>query len=157
MNYEKLATDLRRDEGKEPRKLWDTPGLQPYTDTEGHLTIGYGRLIDPDLGGGISEEEAEYLLQNDIQKKAVGELDKGLPWWRGLPEDAQRGLANMCFQLGLPRLKKFKKTLAHLEAGEFDEAADECLRGAKPGTASKWAKQTPERAERISQLFKGAR
>jgi lysozyme len=149
MDYEKLAADLRRDEGKEPRKFWGKPGLQPYVDTEGHLTIGYGRLIDPALGGGISEEEAEYLLQNDMRKKAISELDKGFPWWCDMPEPAQRGLANMCFQLGLPRLKKFKKTLAYLEAGNFGEAAVECL-------DSRWAKQTPERAQRISRLFRDA-
>ncbi len=148
MDHDQLIEDLKHDEGAEPRALWDTPGLQPYLDTQGHLTIGYGRLMAPELGGGISEEEAEFLLANDIEK-ATAELDRGLPWWRELPEEAQRALANMSFQLGLPRLLKFKKTLAYLEAHEFAEAADECL-------DSKWAGQTPERAGRVSQLFRSA-
>lgn len=154
MDHEKLIEDLKRDEGEEPRHLWDTPGLQPYLDSEGHLTIGYGRLLDPDIGGGLSEEEAEFLLANDIEK-VTSELDRELPWWCYLHEDVQRGLANMVFQLGMPRLLGFKKTIAHLKAGRYVKAADECLRGTKPGSTSKWAQQTPKRAKRVSKLLRG--
>ena len=39
-----------------------------YQDTEGYWTIGIGRMVDPKLGGGISLDEAEYLLENDINR-----------------------------------------------------------------------------------------
>ena len=39
-----------------------------YDCSEGYKTIGFGRLIDKKLGGGITEEEAEYLLKNDVNK-----------------------------------------------------------------------------------------
>ena len=43
--------------------------LKPYQDTIGKLTIGYGRNLDD---RGISKEEAEYLLRNDISRVKIG-------------------------------------------------------------------------------------
>ena len=66
--------------------------------------------------------------------------------WESYPEEAQRCFANMCFQLGRPRLSQFKKSIAFAEDGDWDSVATEIL-------DSRWSKQTQERAERISKRF----
>jgi lysozyme len=133
----KLIEDLKRDEGF--REF-------VYQDSEGYWTIGYGRMVDIKLGGGITEEEGVVLLINDINE-VVKELDYEVPWWRQLPPNAQRGFANMAFNLGWPRLSRFVKMLAALEDHDFELAAEEAL-------DSKWADQVGERADRIADLYR---
>ena len=129
-----LLANLKRDEGLR---------LKPYKDSVGKLTIGYGRNLD-DMG--ITEDEAAVLLDHDIER-AVTELDRALPWWREMPPSWQRGLVNMRFNLGLTRLRTFKKMLAALQAGDRERAADEAL-------DSVWAGQVGERATRIAALYR---
>ena len=136
---DQLLADLRRDEGC---------SLHAYQDSEGWWTIGFGRLIDQRQGGGITMAEAEALLANDVGR-FLDQLDGALPWWRGMPEAARLGLANMAFNLGLTRLLKFRKMLAALEAGDYARAAEEAL-------DSKWAAQVGRRSARIADLFCGA-
>lgn len=128
-----LRDDLIRDEGIR---------LRPYTDTVGKVTIGIGRNLD-DVG--ISESEAVLLLDNDIAA-AEGYLDKQLSWWRTKPTWVQRGMANMCFQLGIHGLMGFRIGLKCLEASDY-AGAQAAFRD------SLWAKQTPSRAERVIALF----
>lgn len=118
-----------------------------YRDHKGYLTIGVGRLIDARLNGGLSDDEINYLLGNDLTN-VFDELDKHIPWWRDTPSGAQMALSAMCFQMGWPRLSKFKKTLALLKDGEYHAASVEAK-------DSKWAKQTPERAERVCRMMRG--
>ena len=134
---EKLREDLIRDENFVSHA---------YQDSRGLWTLGIGRLIDKRKGGGITREEAEYLLDNDIDK-VVAELDRNIPWWILLPEDVKRGLTNMAFQLGITGLLKFKKMLAALKARDYHHAAEEAKN-------SLWAEQTPARAHRIAKLFR---
>lgn len=129
-----LSADLRRDEGVR---------LRPYRCTAGKLTIGVGRNLDDT---GISAEEAEILLSNDLRQVVAG-LDRAVPWWRGLSEPRRRGLANMAFNLGLPRLLGFRRMLAALQAGQGEEAARQAL-------DSQWAGQVGDRAHRIAQMFR---
>lgn len=134
MDEVQLRRDLRRDEGVR---------LKPYYCTAGKLSIGAGRNLDD---AGITEAEAVILLENDIAKVKL-RLDQSVPFWRTLPEPAARGLCNMCYQLGIGGLLKFKQTLALLEIGDYNSAADEALN-------SLWAKQCPERAMRVTDLFR---
>ena len=134
MTFDAIMADLQRDEGLR---------LKPYRDSVGKLTIGFGRNLD-DVG--ITEREAEILLDNDIAK-TVADLDRALPWWRDLPPFRQRGLINMAFNLGLPRLLTFKKMLTALEAGDGERAAIEAL-------DSIWAGQVKGRADRIAYLYR---
>lgn len=131
---EQLTEDLILDEGLR---------LKPYKDTVGKVTIGVGRNLD-DVG--ITEYEARYLLENDIGV-AMSELDREISWWRGLPEPAQRALVNMCFNLGWPRLSKFKGMLWALKDGDYPSAAEEAL-------DSRWAAQVGQRAHRIADLYR---
>ena len=116
--------------------------LHAYKDHLGYLTIGYGRLVDQRRGGGITQAEAEFLLQNDINGK-LAELKRRLTWFDKL-NDARKGvLLNMCFQLGIGGLMGFRNTLAKIEAGDYAGAASNMLK-------SKWAQQTPRRAKEMA-------
>jgi lysozyme len=130
LRIDALVQDLKRDEGLR---------LKAYRCSAGKLTIGYGHNLD-DVG--ISEEEAEILLRNDVAK-VVAALDAKLPWWRNLTEVRQRVLANMVFNLGMTGLLGFRRTLKLIETGAYMEAAQAML-------ASKWAKQVGKRAERLA-------
>jgi lysozyme len=120
--------------------------LHAYKDSLGLLTIGYGRLIDKSKGGGISEQEAEYLLSHDIAYK-LGQLYAQLPWITQLSDARKAVLLNMSFQLGVQGLMGFKNTLAKVEAGDYAGAADNMLQ-------SKWATQTPNRAKRMAEQMR---
>lgn len=133
MNIEDMKSELRRDEAVR---------LKPYRDTVGKLTIGVGRNLD-DVG--ITADEADYLLGNDIGR-AVVDLDRAVPWWRGMSDARQRALVNMAFNLGLPRLMGFKAMLAALQAGDYPGAAREAI-------DSRWARQVGARAQRIAMMF----
>lgn len=135
--YNELITQLRRHEGME---------LKPYKDTVGKMTIGIGRNLD-DVG--ISETEALYLLQNDIDKRKF-KLMGYLPYWHKLNEARQEVLINMCF-MGFARLKGFKKMFKALEDENYEEASKEML-------DSKWATQVKGRADELArQMLEGKR
>lgn len=134
-----LTRQLRRDEGEV---------LYAYQDHLGFWTIGIGRLIDQRKGGGLTREEAAYLLANDVVKFTTA-LRLRLPWFDKLDEARQGVLANMAFQMGIEGLLGFKNTLGMIDRGEYGAAADAMLQ-------SKWAQQTPARALRLSnQMRKG--
>ena len=135
LDAEKLYADLKLDEGLR---------LKPYRDSVGKLTIGIGRNLDDN---GISEQEATNMFYNDISRTSA-ELDDRIPWWRDMPEPVQRGICNMAFNLGWPRLSQFRMMLAALEVGDWTAAAAEAL-------DSTWAKQVGDRAKRIAELFRG--
>ncbi len=134
MNLRKLLED---DEGRVP---------YAYQDHLGFWTIGVGRLIDKRRGGGLSDDEIDYLLDNDIKRKSEA-LDARIPWWRSLNEARQAVLLSMAFQMGPDGLLGFKNTLAMVQRGDFDGAAEGMLQ-------SKWATQTPERAKRLADMMK---
>ena len=128
------ASDLIRDEGLK---------LRPYRCTAGKLTVGYGHNLD-DVG--ISKTVAIFILRDDIEGCVV-DLNRNARWWRSLPENCQRALINMCFNLGWPRLSKFQNMFAALQSGDYARAADEAL-------DSLWANQVGERAQRVAALIR---
>lgn len=130
---EELTQQLRRDEGEV---------LHAYSDHLGFLTIGVGRMIDKRRGGGITEEESAYLLQNDIDKREA-ELLRRAPWMAELDPARLGVMMNMAFQMGVDGLMGFKNTLAMVKAGDYIGASAGMLH-------SKWATQTPARAKRLS-------
>lgn len=115
----------------------------PYTDTEGVLTIGIGRAIGR---VGISRDEAELMLANDVSRAIKG-LDMALPWWSSLDEVRQAALAEMAFQLGVNGVLNFRKMRDALMVHDYDRAADEALN-------SRWHVQTPKRCERIARMLR---
>lgn len=127
----------KRIEEEEGRIRW------VYPDSEGFLTIGVGTLVDKRKGGSLRDVEIDFIFQNRLTECAV-ELTHNFPWFTGLSEVRQGALTSMAFQLGIDGLLKFTHFLAFMAAGDYDNAATACL-------DSKWAKQTPSRAKRISE------
>jgi len=115
-----------------------------YEDSRGYLTIGVGRLIDEKLGGGLSDDEIDYLLANDI-KRCQAEAET-YEWFAGLNEPRQAVVISLLFNLGKPRWDAFKKTHAALEEGDYATAASEML-------DSKWAVQVGKRADEMAAMM----
>jgi len=129
-----LRDDLIRDEGER---------LKPYIDTVGKVTIGVGRNLT-DVG--ITPAESAAMLGGDIARVDV-EAAARMPWLAGCPEPVQRGVKNMLFNMGWPRLSGFKNMLRALEEKRWDDAATEALN-------STWATQVGARAQRIAAQFR---
>lgn len=123
-------------------------GFKPYCylDHLGYQTIGHGILIDKRKGGGITLDESEMILHNRIGK-IEAQLEKNLPWMVGLDEVRRAVLVSMAYQMGVFGLLGFHATLAAIREQRWDDARDLMLQ-------SKWAKQTPARAERHANAIK---
>lgn len=133
MNRGLLLEQLRRHEGLK---------LKAYRDSVGKLTVGYGRNLDD---RGITEEEAGFMLDNDIDA-VVADLER-MPLYLGLDPVRQVVLANMAFNMGLPTLLTFSRMLGALADQDWQRAADEML-------DSKWARQVGSRADELSELMR---
>lgn len=126
--------------------------LTVYRDTEGFLTVGWGHKVLPedDLeeGDSITPLFAEKLLNIDKAKAMLAvKHEFGSPsWFDAIGEGRQAVLYAMAFQLGITGLAKFKKMLGFLERDLWDDAVGEML-------DSKWAKQTPARANRMAHII----
>lgn len=131
MNEERLAETLMLDEGFRG---------QPYLDTVGKVTIGFGRNLDDKP---LTKAEAAVLLEHDI-RDTVRDLDRRLSWWRNLDDVRQEVLGNMAFNLGINGLCAFVKMLAAARRGDFRAAAAEMR-------DSKWYRQVGGRAVRLAQ------
>ena len=138
MNMSRLTNTLIRHEGS----VISNGRHMPYVDTVGKTTIGFGRNL---TDRGISESEARYLLQNDIQDH-LNELRSALPWFHALDDVRQEVLVNMAFNLGVPGLLKFHNTLASVEEGNYTTAAHGML-------DSKWASQVGKRATELARAM----
>ncbi len=135
-NREKCKVELVRDEGLR---------LTVYTDSVGIETIGVGRNL---RDKGITEDEALFLLENDIDECIADCLT--FPWFADLHPVRQRVLINMRFNLGPWRLRQFKNTLGYIQRGEYLLAAEGML-------ASKWARQVGMRAIRLARMMETGR
>ena len=134
--------------------------LDVYQDTLGINPIGIGRNLDdrgitkdeldwmdyPSIeyvySDGITEADAIYLAQNDVQI-VEEELLRAHPCVKDLDAVRQLVLVDMAFNLGVPRLCKFKKMWAAIEAEDFPTAAKEML-------DSRWANQVKSRATKLA-------
>jgi lysozyme len=114
----------------------------PYRDSEGIWTIGWGRNLDT----GISDDEAEYLLMNNILEKSE-ELGANLPWTEDLDDARRHVLLNMAFNLGIRGLLGFTNTLRAVREGRWEDAARGML-------DSKWATQVGHRATELAEQMR---
>lgn len=139
MTDEEFLAMLTRHEGKRN---------QAYTDSRGYLTIGIGFLIDPRVkGSGLTDDEIEAVLRLRVDK-VIAKIDSGpLKWWRQMSTNRQAVLADMAFNLGEVGLENFKNTLAHMKAGNYNQAALDMLQ-------SKWASQVGGRAKELSDMMR---
>src|SRR5216683_3351843 len=143
MTTNNLEDDLIRDEGER---------LRAYRDTKGIWTIGIGHNIEADpvenpqlqhlINPGIDRATVDELFASDLGN-AKSQLGLHLPWWTELDDIRQDVLVNMTFNMGINTLLQFHNTLAKLQAGDYDGAADGML-------ASAWAGQVGQRAQRLA-------
>ena len=115
-----------------------------YKCPAGYETIGVGRNISV-AGLGLSDEEIDYLLTNDIMRcyKELGTFQ----WFVGLDENRQFAIVDMCFNLGLTRLLKFKNMISALQQEDWEEASAQALDSA-------WATQVGNRAQKIATILR---
>ena len=116
-----------------------------YLCSEGYETIGVGRNI-ADSGLGISEDEVDYLLDNDI-KRVKTELSDEYFWFGALNEARQEAMIDLSFNLGQTRLRGFKKALDAMSTEDFDRAADEFM-------DSRWSEQVGNRATEVTEMIR---
>ena len=122
-----------------------------YSDSLGFATIGYGHLVLPtdNFVEGVTypKEQLEVLFDKDFQiaLTSANELVDGLD----LNHIAKGVIVEMCFQLGKPRVMKFKKIWAALRNNDFEEAANQMIDSA-------WHKQTTSRCESLAATMRGS-
>lgn len=102
--------------------------LRCYVDTRGKRSIGFGRNLDDN---GVTLEEALMLFSRDYTD-ALNEALK-FPWYAALSAPRQAVIVDMVFNMGPARVLKFKRTIAAIEAGDFELAAAEMLNSAWAG------------------------
>ena len=140
MDIDKLRQELEYDEGVE---------YKIYHDHLGYPTFGIGHLVtqsDPEfsqpLGTPVSEERVAECFNQDIET-TISECKILFDNFDELPEEVQRICANMMFNMGRPRLSKFKKFCAAVAEQNWEEAAVQMA-------DSKWHNiDVPIRAQRL--------
>ena len=140
MNLMKIQDEIAEDEGIK---------YELYLCSEGHLTGGIGHLItewdteyyDKPIGTKVEIDQVDDWFAKDI-KVSVKDCEDLFSNFNDLPEDIQHVLINMSFQLGKPRLSKFKKMIAAVQNEDYPEMAEQM-------EDSRWYKQTTNRAQRL--------
>ena len=139
MDVNQLKKELALDEGVRH---------QVYLDHLGYPTFGIGHLIkkdDPEYGSpvgtDVSEERVDECFKEDI-KVTLGDCLTLYDDFYELPEEAQLIIANMMFNMGLPRMTKFRGMKRGVDARDWNKAADEM-------TDSAWYSQVGKRSERL--------
>jgi len=119
--------------------------LKPYRCTSGRLTIGVGRNLDDK---GITEAEALYLLENDINE-CLDDLYTIFPNWISISPNRRLVLVDMRFQLGATGFRGFKRLIQAIRTGDIEKAI-QSIKG------SLYYKQVPDRAsDNINLLREG--
>ena len=139
MNIEQLRKELEVDEGVK---------YEIYNDHLGYPTFGIGHLVrdsDPEagaaLGTPVTKDRVIEAFNQDVET-VLNDCTILYGDFNELPEEAQLIIANMMFNLGRPRLTKFKGMKAGVDARDWKKAADEMIDSA-------WYRQVPNRAGRL--------
>jgi lysozyme len=114
-----------------------------YKDSLGIDTIGYGFAIK-DLE--LDTDVCDIILERKL-KNLEDRVNLKFSWYKYMPQEIKDVVMEMCYQLGVTGVSKFKKTLAYLQDKRWEEASVEML-------DSLWAKQTPNRAKELSNRVK---
>jgi len=145
MNTDKLRQEIAEDEGCK---------YEVYLDHLGLPTCGIGHLIregEPEhgkpVGTVVEQERVKQLFNLDIAV-TIDECKNLYDDWDDLPEEVQHIIANMMFNMGRPRLSKFKGMKRGVDARDWNAAADEMV-------DSKWYTQVTNRARRLVDRMRG--
>ena len=139
MDLEQLREQLEIDEGVK---------YEIYNDHLGYATFGVGHLViesDPehgmDIGTPISESRVIEAFEQDCEN-VLRDCIILYEDFSSLPEEAQQVIANMMFNMGRPRLSKFKGMKRGVDSRDWNAAADEMVDSA-------WYCQVTNRADRL--------
>jgi len=116
-----------------------------YLCSAGYETIGVGRNI-AESGLGLTEDEIDFLLINDITR-VKQELTDTYFWFPALNDARQDAMVDICFNLGLTRLRGFVNALEAMSREQFDIAADEFM-------DSRWSQQVGNRAVEVTEMIR---
>lgn len=152
MNLEELKEHIKFEEGV---KLNDNGEHILYNDSLGYKTLGIGHLVkatDPEnemeIGTVVSQERVDECFEADLYV-AINDMEK-FTEDMNVDENVKECITHMVFQLGLPRLNKFKNFKQALLDNDIETAQAEMK-------DSLWYRQTTNRAERlIEKLGKSA-
>ena len=144
MNINKLRRQLEIDEGVK---------YEVYLDHLNKKTFGIGHLVldkDPEskmeVGDSVSERRVEEAFDKDIQS-VIDDCQRLYSNFNAMPEECKQITANMMFNMGLPKMKAFKKMNAAIEDEDYIKASEEMV-------DSKWYRTVPNRADRLVQRMK---
>ncbi len=139
MNIDTLRQEIANDEGCVYSVYLDHLGLE---------TCGVGHLIlegEPEhgqpVGTDVSEERVRQLFALDIAV-TIEDCKILYPTWDSMSDELQHILCNLMFNMGRPRMSKFKKFIAAIKAEEFETAGAELK-------DSRYYKQVTNRADRL--------
>jgi len=139
MNIEKLREELKIDEGCKYEIYLDHLGLPTFG--IGHLVLDSDMEHGQEVGTPVSEDRVNECFAKDVET-VLSESLQLYPNFEVLPEEAQLIIANMMFNMGRPRLSKFKGMKAAIDAGDYHRAAVEMV-------DSRWYQQVTNRADRL--------
>ena len=144
MNIDQLREELKVDEGCV---------YEIYNDHLGYPTFGIGHLVNGhdkehgwSVGTDVEEDRVEEVFEQDVQI-VLSDCEILYPDFYDLPEEAQLIIANMMFNMGRPRLSKFKGMKRGVDSRDWNAAADEMV-------DSRWYRQVTNRAERLVQRMR---
>ena len=139
MNIDTLRKELEIDEGVKHEIYLDHLGLPTFG--IGHLITKSDEEYGEDVGTPVSDDRVKECFESDV-KQVIKDCQILYDDFNDLPEEAQLIIANMMFNMGRPRLSKFKGMKRGVDARDGNQAADEMV-------DSRWYKQVTNRANRL--------
>ena len=139
MNKDVLREEIAADEGCKYEVYLDHLGLP--TCGIGHLITENDEEYDKPVGTVVEEERVRRLFSLDIAV-TIDECKVLYPDFDDFDEELQHILCNMMFNMGRPRLSRFKLMQAAIDNKDFNEAAEQMIN-------SRWHDQVPNRAKRL--------
>jgi lysozyme len=147
MNIDQLREELKTDEGCRYEIYLDHLGLP--THGIGHLILNSDPEYGQPVGTPVSENRVNECFASDVET-VLSECTQLYPNFNVLPEEVQLIISNMMFNMGRPRLSKFKGMKAAVDAGDWHRAAIEMV-------DSKWYQQVTNRADRLVQRMRSVK
>ena len=139
MDLEKLREELEIDEGCKYEIYLDHLGYPTFG--IGHLVVEHDAEYGWEVGTSIDTVRVHETFEQDI-KTVLSDCNRLYEDFEDLPEEAQRVIANMMFNMGYTRLSKFSGMKRGMDARDWNAAADEMV-------DSRWYNQVTNRANRL--------
>ena len=116
-----------------------------YKCSAGYWTLGIGRNVDVNGGLGLSDDEVDYLLENDIAR-VIKELSLEYSWFSDLDQTRKDAMIDISFNLGATKLRKFVLALDAMEKADYKSASEEFL-------DSEWSRTVKGRSVELASMI----